>query len=57
LSASRVLHQGRTILPIAAGDFSNNVTLQQLGRLAIHLACCKKSTLQRRAEQERSETA
>jgi hypothetical protein len=33
-------------LPATAGNISNNVTLRQLGRIAIHLPCCKKPTLQ-----------
>jgi hypothetical protein len=37
---------GRTISAVRIRSFSNNVTLRQLGRIAIHLACCKKSTLQ-----------
>jgi hypothetical protein len=32
---------------VAFKNFSNNVTLRQLGGLAIHLTCCKKSTRSR----------
>src|SRR5262245_62737918 len=45
--ALRVSRLGRTIPPPRLKNSSNNVTLRQLGRIAIHLACCKKSTLQR----------
>jgi hypothetical protein len=48
--ASRVSRRGRTILPVRACRFSNNVTLPRFGQsggsVAIHLVCCRKSTLQ-----------
>src|SRR5258705_3119100 len=34
---------GRTIPPGTSESFSNNVTLRQLGGVAIHLRCCQKS--------------
>src|SRR5260221_8964494 len=50
--ASRVSCRGRTILPVRACRFSNNVTLPRFGpsggSVAIHLVCCKKSTFRLR---------
>jgi hypothetical protein len=41
-----VSHPVEPFLPATAGDFSNNVTLPQLGELAICLVCDKKPTSQ-----------